>query len=178
MKIVTNNAAYVQKNDLIHLNQSGLDIPASVYLKVFGQGITIVDDSNRYEFVKYEKSNEIEFFKNIDWMVEYTEVKDLTENEIMELAEKINEEMNTIADTYNSMSDDNKRKNYNMTERFELLEFKMYSLRDVLWFKQGHLTWALPEDIEYPAIILAPQEEEEKGIKKLVKSIFNKNKRK
>ncbi len=178
MKIVTSNAAYVQKNDLIHLNQSGLDIPASVYLKVFGNGITIIDDSNRYEFVKYEESHEIEFFKNIDWMVEYTEVKDLTENEIMDLAEKINEEMNSIADTYNSMSDAAKRRNYNIAERFELLEFKMYSLRDVLWFKQGHLDWTLPEDIEYPTVMLAPQEPEEKGIKKLVKSIFNKTKRK
>lgn len=172
MKIVTDNVAYVQKNDLIHLNQSGLDIPASVYLKVFGNGITIINNNNRYEFVKYEEKHEIEFFKKIDWMIDYFEVKNMTEDEIMAFASKINEEMGSIAEAYNSMSEDARRRNYNMAERFELLEFKIYSLRDVLWFKQGHLEWSLPEDIDYPTVMLEPQKPEEKGIKKLIKSLF------
>ena len=33
MKIITNDAAYVQMNDLMHLNQSDLPIPASVFMK-------------------------------------------------------------------------------------------------------------------------------------------------
>ena len=59
MKIITENAAYVQKND-----------------------------NNRYEFVKFEDKNEIEFFKNLDWMVDYNSVKDLNEEDFLNL-EKI-----------------------------------------------------------------------------------------
>ena len=79
MKIITDNAAYVQKNDLMYLNSSSLAIPGSIYMKVFGWGITVINDRNRYEFVKFEEDSEIEFFKDIDWMIDYNEVKDLTE---------------------------------------------------------------------------------------------------
>lgn len=71
MKIITNDAAYVQMNDLMHLNQSDLPIPASVFMKVFGHGIVIIDDSNRFEFAKFEEDDDIEVFKNIDWIVDY-----------------------------------------------------------------------------------------------------------
>ena len=62
MKIITNDAVYVQKNDMGFLNQTDLLIPVSVFLKVFGNGITIIDDSNRFEFIKFEDKEEIEFF--------------------------------------------------------------------------------------------------------------------
>ena len=29
-------------------------------------------------------------------------------------------------------------------------EYKIYSLRDALWFKQKHLKFELPDNIEYP----------------------------
>ena len=63
MKIITSEAVYVQKNDIGFLNQTDLSIPASIFLKVFGNGITIIDNSNRFEFVKFEEESEIDFFK-------------------------------------------------------------------------------------------------------------------
>ena len=59
MKIITSEAIYVQKNDIGFLNQTDLAIPASIFLKVFGNGITIIDNSNRFEFVKFEEEREI-----------------------------------------------------------------------------------------------------------------------
>ena len=44
---------YVQMQDIMQLNQSDIAIPASIYTKVF-TGVTIVDDSNRFEFVKFD----------------------------------------------------------------------------------------------------------------------------
>ena len=58
-----------------------------------------------------------------------------------------------------------------MVSQCELLDFKMYSLRDVLWFKQGHIKMELPEGVDLPAGL-----EQEKGIRKLIKTIFNKRK--
>lgn len=66
MKIITDDAVYVQKNDITYLNQylslSNLPIPSSIFEKVFGSNIIIIDNSNGYKFIKFDKPKEIEFF--------------------------------------------------------------------------------------------------------------------
>lgn len=140
-------------------------------MKVFGSGIVIIDDSNRYEFVEFNTPKEIEFFKGIDWMIDYNEVKDLSEEETFELGQSILEEKNAIAKKFNSMSKEEKEKNRNMISQCKLLDFKIYSLRDFLWFKQGQIKMKLPNGVDSPNGF-----EQEKGIKKLVKTIINKKK--
>lgn len=171
MKIITDREVYVQKNDIIQLNSSNLEIPASIYLSIFGSGITVIDDSNRYEFVKFEEAYEIEFLKSINWIINYDDVKDLSDDEIIEMGIKILAERSQKADNFNSLPEEERINNIDkVEEECDLLEFKYYSTRDFLWFKQGHLNFDLPEGIEYPM----EQVKEEKGIKKLIKSIFNK----
>ncbi len=169
MKIITDNAVYVQKNDIAYLNQIGLAIPASI--KVFGNGIVIIDDSNRYEFVTFEAPEEIEFFKGTDWMINYNEVKDLSEEETIALGQSIIEERNNIAQRFNSMIPEERKENMNMVLQCGLLDFKMCSLEDFFWFKQGHIKMELPEGVDLPAGF-----KQEKGIRKLIKTIFNKRK--
>lgn len=166
MKIINGEKVYVQKNDI---NQSDLPIPASIFMKVFGNGIVIIDDSNRYEFVEFTTPEEIEFFKSLDWMIDYNEVKDLSEEETIELGQSIAQEKNEIAQKFNSMNPDDRKKNMNMVSQCELLDFKMYSLRDVLWFKQGHISMELPDDVEYPTDYQKETPKQEKGIKRLLK---------
>lgn len=171
MKIITENKAYVQKNDIAYLNQSDLPIPASIFMKVFGNGITIIDNSNRYEFVEFSDPNEIEFFKNLDWIIDYNGVKNLTDKELIALGQAAVEEQNGIATRFNALSIEERRQNHSMVTRCELLEFKVYSLKDIYWFKQGKLKIELPKGIDSPT-----NSKEEKGIKRLFKSIFNKGK--
>lgn len=173
MKIITDDAVYVQKNDITYLNQylslSNLPIPSSIFEKVFGRNIVIIDNSNRYEFIKFDKPEEIEFFQGIDWMIDYNKVKDLSEEEIIALAKSIAEENNEIARRFNSMTPEERKKNINMAFQYELLDFKICSLRDILWFKQGHIKMDLPKGIDFPNEV-----KQEKGIKKLIKTMFNK----
>lgn len=171
MKIITNDSAYVQKNDISYLNLSDLPIPASIFMKVFGNGVTIINDSNRYDFVKFDEESEIEYFKDLDWMIDYNEVKDLSEDEIIKLAESIGEEQDKIATTFNSMAEEERKNHADMVTKCDLLEFKFYSLRDVLWFKQGHIPMELPEGVDYPEGYA-----QEKNIKKLLKRKNRKNK--
>ena len=89
MKILKDNKIYVQKNDMAYLNSSELDIPASIYMKVYGKGITIIDNSNRYEFIEFTDPKEIEFFQGLDWIVDYDEVKDLTEEELTKIRNEV-----------------------------------------------------------------------------------------
>lgn len=171
MKITTNDAAYVQLNDITYLNQTDLPIPASIFTKVYGNGIFYVGDDNRYNFMKFDEESEIEFFKGIDWMIDFNSVKDLNEEETISLGQSIAEEKNTIAKKFNAMTDKEKEKNIDMVTQCELLDFKMYSLRDILWFKQGHIKMTLPDCIDYE---VNHEIEQEKGLKKTLKRIFNK----
>lgn len=145
-KIINSDSAYVQKNDTAYLNSFHLLIPFSIFMKVFGNGVTIINDSNRYDFVKFDEESEIEFFKGLDWMIDYNEVKDLSEDEIIKLAKNIEKEREKIATTFNSMSKKEKNQHIDMVTKCDLLEFKFYSLRDILWLKQGHISIKLPEN--------------------------------
>ncbi len=170
MKIITDNAVYVQKEDISYLFHAELTMPESLCIKAFGNCLTIYDDNDRYEFIKFEAPREIEFFKGIDWIIDYNEVKDLSEEEIIAVAQSILEEKNNIAQIFNSMTSKEKQENMNMVSQCEFLDFKMDSLRNVLWFKQGHIKMQLPEDGDCPAGF-----KQEKGIRKLIKTLFNKS---
>ena len=167
MKIIYENCVYVQKNDIGFLNQTDMPIPGSIYMKVFENNeVTIIDNSNRFEFIKFTKPNEIEYFKNINWMIDYNDVFNLTEDEIIELGNKIAKERNDIAKKYNAMSQEDRKKNYSLIRECELLDFKMYSLRDIMLHKQGKLSFTIPTPKKKRA--------KKKGIKKLLKEFKEK----
>lgn len=148
MKIITDKAVYIQKKDIVRLSESYLDIPESVFLQIYATGVIIADDNDKYEFIKIEGDKEIEFFKNIDWMIDYNDVKDLSENDIIELSKKIDKEKNKMEKEFNSMPEEEKINHITMFEhQCDLMEYKIYSLRDILCFKQGHLDIKLPSEI-------------------------------
>ena len=146
MKVFANNKVYIQKNDLAYFMRGaeGVSVPSSIIDKVFGQ-VFIVTDENRYEFVEFSSPEEIEFFKKCDWMVDYNLFDSMTEEEIIEYGCQINAERNKIATSFNELSEEEREKQYiQESTKIELLEFKMWSVRDVLWHKQGHLKFPLP----------------------------------
>lgn len=80
---------------------------------------------------------------------------------------------------YNAMSVEKRRENAHMVEECDLLEFKMYSLRDIIWFKQGAIEMTLPEGVSLPEKVTSPQPEEkpkEKGFKKFLNRFRRNNK--
>lgn len=166
MKIITDNCVYVQMNDIMFLNQTDLSIPVSIFLKVFNDDVVIINDRNRYDFVKFDDALEIEFFRNLDFIVDYNSVKDLSEEEIIDMGQKVANKKNSIAKTYNAMTSSIREENMHLVYECERLDYKMYSLRDVLWFRQGRLKFNLPSEII--------GEKKEKGIKKLLRKIKKK----
>ena len=75
MKIITENSIFVQRNDITYLNQSNLEVPTSI----FGNGVSTTCNVNKYDFIEFKEKEEIDFFKNIDWLIDYNEVKDLSD---------------------------------------------------------------------------------------------------
>lgn len=146
MKIITENKAYVQLNDLSYLMKfmEGNPIPASIIEDVFN-GIFICSNENRYDFREFNKPEQIEFFKKLDYSVDYMELKDKSEEEIMAYGDSIAKMANSIANTANELIKRGRSVPIELTSKYEQLEFKLLSVRDFLWFKQGNLKMKLPK---------------------------------
>ena len=56
MKIITDDAAYVQKVDLSYLDSLDITKTQSIYLSVFDWGKTRLTAANQYDFYKYQSS--------------------------------------------------------------------------------------------------------------------------
>lgn len=134
---------YVQMNDIMMLIHSDISIPASIFEKVVGD-VVIINDSNRMDFVEFTQPKDVKYFESLDWIIDYKEMRDLTENEIREKGQEIANEMNKIANRFNSMTDKEKRNNQSLVQRHELLDFKMKSLAELLFVKQGQKQMPFP----------------------------------
>lgn len=134
---------YIQMNDIMMLTYSDISMPSTIFEKVFSD-VVIVNDNNRMDFVEFTQPQEVEYFKSLDWIVDYKQIRNLSEEEIKEKGQEIASEMNEIANKYNSMTDDEKRDNQSIIQRHELLDYKMKSLAEILWIKQGHKQMPFP----------------------------------
>ena len=96
MKIVTDNAVYIQNKDIIYLSRINVPVPSSLFKQIYNDDIVIIDDLNGNGFVKLDKDSEIQFFKSLDWIVDYQKVKDLNIDDFKKLKQKIINEKNQI----------------------------------------------------------------------------------
>lgn len=170
MKIIRDDKLYIQKSDVAYLDMSDVAIPSFVYHKLYGNGSKIVGEFNELEFEEYSDKAVADFFKSLSWILDYDEVKDLTDEEIDSLGEELIDQRNSIASMYNGMSQEEREKNQSLPTQCELLEYKVRMLREFYLYKNGKSKMQLPKEI-------VPEVKKSKGIKQLVKSIYNKFKK-
>lgn len=138
MKIITDNAVYVEKNDIAFLATTNSEIPKSIFMKIFKNG-SFCYNNNKWSFLKFEGKESIEYFKQLDWIIDYNDVRNLSEEEFIQIDDAIADKKERIENAFNIISIDAYLKNYNMILEWEKLNHIMYSLRDILWFKKGFL---------------------------------------
>ena len=156
MKIVLDGKIYVQKNDILyvirHLEKK--PIPNSVFDRVFsGDTPFVCADHNRYEFVEFDDKEAIEFFKNLDYSVDYLALKSMSETELCKLGQEIADKKDELVKKYNAMTKEEKSANDEILEQCSMLTFKMLSIRDVVWIKKGQLKIKFPKGIEENKLI-------------------------
>lgn len=145
MKVFKNGKVYVQNEDLILILRSGELMPTSVLEKFYGNGPVIIVKDNMEDYVEFEEAEQVEFFKRLDWIVDYDEVKNLSTEELEKLYDATKDEMVKIRNKYSDLSqnDDCYEKD---SIRFELLGNKLYSLSKIQYFKARKLELALPNE--------------------------------
>ncbi len=149
MKIFLNNKVYVQKCDFMFFfkHLQGYSLPESVSDKVFGD-VFIISDDTKNDFIEFDTDEEIEFFRNCDWIINYNEFENATPEDIMEYAEKIYVERDRVSELFNgkivffNQSDYCKKLN-----EYEIMGFQIYTLNKLAQLKKGNISFELPEKI-------------------------------
>ena len=128
-------AVYVQMQDIMYLaNETDVPIPATIFEKVF-TGVTIVTDSNRFDFIRFEETHEVEFFRNLEFIINFDQYKDFSDKQLEEEVQKFGTKANEIAEMWNSMTTEERKKNF---------------LAEIYAMKHGKRTMLFPEFVELP----------------------------
>lgn len=135
---------YVQLNDIAMLMQTNALILSSVMQRFFSE-VFIVTDENRFEFREFTEPEELEYFEGMDWIVDYKKYRDFNEEELIAEGQAIAEEMNRVAQTYNQYTPEERAQHQELLTRHKQLDYKMKSLAEILWLKQGVRIMPFPE---------------------------------
>lgn len=146
MKVFKNGKVYVQNEDLILILRSGELMPTSVLEKFYGNGPVIIVQDNMEDYVEFEETEQVEFFKRLDWIVDYDEVKNLSTEELEKIINDVRDEMVKIRNKYSDLSQNDNDCYEKDSIRYELLGNKLYSLSKIQYFKARKLELALPNE--------------------------------
>lgn len=155
MKLVRNGVVYIQVKDfqkLLEIKKSDVlnNKSFSSLLKEAsnGTGIFVMGMSNANDFLEFRDPKSIDFLMNIDDIVDYDEIKDLSCEEMDALRVCIINERKKIASKVNMMSSEEQKEHPELFERYKTLSLRYLSVNDAYWFKRGKAKLVFPEGIE------------------------------
>ena len=142
MKIIIDNAIYIQKCDIINIDN---EVPPTILSRIFEDNsdlndLRLVGDHNKFDFIKFEDKTEVEYFKNAEWILDYNLVKNLDEQQLLQLYNTLNEEYKKF------------KTNNNKNSESTILLSKIVSLSHYICFIQGkypngEISYNLPQEV-------------------------------
>lgn len=136
---------YVQMQDIMYIsNETYIPIPASILTKVFS-GVTIVDDSNRFNFVRFDEDSVVKFFKDLDFIIDYDEYKSLTDEQIEQRFKNFINEHNNYVKKWNEMSEMDREKNTDLFFSANNIEYVLNFIREIYSLKHNKTHMPFPD---------------------------------
>lgn len=167
MKILRDGCVYVQKNDLVSILHSEMPVPVSVVSVITLSGSFYVNDNNKFEFVKFDSDEDVEYFSNLDCLIDYDEYSNMTVTELEQIYGNVCAMQNDLYEKYDDSDIEYQQKNYKrVLEEYDGMDIKMGCIRDLIWFKQGHISFSFPSELGI--------KQENRFVKRL-KTLFDKN---
>ena len=165
MKLIRDNMVSVQKRDLDALTASKNQMPIFILLERYNQ---LSNEENPFDWISYHEPEAIEFFKHVDWILDYDYVKTLKEKDIIGLFKKVMRRKNSIKKQYPYI-DENEENMKNglidLWEEYTLLEYQENALLTILLWKQGKFDMPIPE---------AETKEEKPSLRLKLEKLFSK----
>lgn len=152
MKITRNDKVYVQINDIMLLSRYLTRLPVWFLDEITRGGAFTCSDYNRFEFMTFTSPEAIEFFKGIDCLLDFDEVKDMSLSELIETQKRLIDEHDAKAGEYNALSHDERITKSGLREEIILSGIKVYSLEDFIAYRRKKLSMTFPSDVEVPAM--------------------------
>lgn len=170
MRINTKDKVYVQLSDISmlirYVSEQAIPIPESVMDKCFNKPF-ICTINNRHEFMAFEGQDAINFFNKLEYILDYSEVKDLNYDELDRLYTQIDKEIAMTVNEYDSLDQKKQNKKYNYyATQIAFKNYKMSSIYEFTEYKKGILKLNMPSEADN---IITPPDS-----KKRTRSIFNK----
>lgn len=136
---------YVQMQDIMTVVHEDINcgIPASIFEKVFGD-ILIVDDSNRWDFMMFDEPEEIEFFKKLEWALDYKEARKLSCDDINKAGYDVAVEHDEIGSRLKDLSKEELKNHEDEIRRYKLLESLYHMYGECFMINRGHKTMPFP----------------------------------
>ena len=146
MKIITDNAVYVQKGDILFLNDNEIAMPDSLFYEAFDQDVVFLNNNEYFEFIKFDKEY-IEYFKNLTFILDLLDINKLSEEEIIKLGKDTLKEFNIIKKEYYGMEPHERYNNRRLKQKMIILDYKFESIGYALQFKRGNIDVYVPSEI-------------------------------
>lgn len=131
---------YVQVQDLMYIDSTVPVIPATIWesicQKLLGdEGKVFVTDANRFDFVRFECEEEVDYFKKMDFIVDFNEYKNYTDKQMFEACNKFIKKANDLEKTWSNMSEAEKKQNKQMLQEYDHLEYILSWLFEICAIK-------------------------------------------
>lgn len=134
---------YVQGQDIIYLMKKG------IYPSIFTKQL-IIDDSNRFEVIRFDKEHEVKFFRELEFIIDYNQYKDLTDDQIDEEENKLASKANEIAKKWNSMTKEEQEQNKSLWDEHCDIMYMIMSICKVYAVKHNMRVMPFPEFVNLP----------------------------
>ncbi len=155
MKIITEDKVYVQRIDLGRLEDVEDTLPAAVYLPFWapnlnGPNFVSIDDTNRFEFFDFDTPEAIEYFKDIDWILDYTTISVLSKDELEEVGQGFLQARNKLAEEYQGLTGPIEGRRAEIVEEVNNIDYKIATLQYMYAVNTGKEQLVLPPEIAPP----------------------------
>ena len=137
----------MQISDIIFIFQHELNLPDSIK-EDFNEKLKIKTtrglEDNPYTFKLFTEPETINFVNGLDYIVDYSEYKQLSVPEIYEKAYLLQDKKQELAVSFNKLSLKDREKKQDVVNLCDELDFTILSLRDLVWFKEGSISMIIP----------------------------------
>ncbi len=135
---------YVQVNDISVIQEYEEDMPLYVYDIVLNHEETTIDKNYGMGFLEFSRPEEIEYFANCDWILDYKQYRDYSIEQLEEEKEKIQFEIDDLRTAFIGLKPEEKRSKGKEVSRVYVLTYKKNYIDQLIAFKKGKLDMKLP----------------------------------
>ena len=140
------NVVYVQVDDILFIvkNLGDMLIPASICCKIFCNDGATITCSNQYDFIKFNSDLEISFFKKLDFVIDYDDYKDLSDEQLKNHYNNVFLDYISSIKRWTRMSNEDQKKNTELKICIKKQRHMMKYIEEIYNLKHHPRDWYFP----------------------------------